>query len=338
LATIFLLQADLVGASGGDPRPILEKGLQRAEQALRLQPKMANAANVAGSLCSSLAELEGGQGRDPNPFYTRAIAFNQQAVAHGPSYGLYLNDLADGSLRFASHLRRVGHSPDEVLRSGLEAAEKSTRVSPDYLSLLTFGELLTLQAQVLMDRGEDPFPSLKKGWEALRKSEAINASDYLTFWEQGNLALIRGQAELKKGDSPAASWRQAEALIRRASGLNPKAPEPLLSSARLAVTRGAWEASQGNSPFASIHMGEEAILRGFALNPRQPNLLALRGCLRLLRARTGKGMPQQPILESAQADLEKALEQNPFLAHEFGQDLALVKRLRASAKKDPGRG
>jgi serine/threonine-protein kinase len=330
LGTTLLLQAGLLGAGGTDVRGILKKGLAHAQEALRLSPTFAQAADVAGSICANLAELDGPQGRDPEPFYRKALSYYQQAAINGPSYGLFLNDLADGSLKLALHLRKVGASPDETLRAGLEAAEKSMRTSPDYLSLLTFGELLTVQAQVQMDRGEDPGPTLHKAREILQKSEAINASDYTTFWDQGTLALVAGQAEQRRGASPVNAWKEAKAHLDRAAQLNPSGLEPLVLSARLALVQATWEASKTHSPLATLQWGEAAVQKGFSLNPRQPELLALRGSLNLLKAKAARGTPTQHLLQAAQADLEKALEQNRFLSHEFQPVLDTTKQLQAS--------
>jgi hypothetical protein len=254
------------------------------------------------------------------------MAYYRLAALDAPADGEGQAGLADVAVRYAVYLRQVGKPAEEVLAQGLEAAEGSIRLDPNYLHWLNAGDCLRMQAQLRMDRQEDPLPSLRLGADALRRAEALNpAGDYTLPWYQGLLAQAQGEAEAAARRSPLASWARAARLLARAIRMSPGTPELYEACARLEWTRAKWLRGRQPACGAAVARGLSAAQAGLGVNPRSCGLLALRGALYGMDA----GFQRDPalrrnILQLARGDLERALREDPFLAREFAPELHSV--------------
>ena len=325
MAQICSMQVDLVLSRGGDPEPILLRGIFHTNEAIRTA-ETASIALSAGCLYVALGDWRRDHGRDPESAYRQAMAYYRLAALDAPADGEGQAGLADVAVRYAVYLRQVGKPAEEVLAEGLEAAERSIRLDPNYLHWLNAGDCLRMQAQLRMDRQEDPLPSLRLAADALRRAGILNpAGDYTLPWYQGLMTQAQGEAEAAARRSPLASWERAARLLARAIRTSPGTPELYEASARLEWTRAKWLRGRQPACGAAVARGLSAAQAGLGVNPRSCGLLALRGALYGMDA----GFQRDPalrrnILQLARGDLERALREDPFLAREFAPELHSV--------------
>jgi hypothetical protein len=257
----------------------------------------------------------------------QARDYYRLAIARSPNNGDCYAGLTDIATRHASYLRRIGKPDDDIIRQGLEAAERSVSISPTYLDLLNQGDCQRLAAQLQMDRGEDASSTLRQAENSLRLSERVNPDgDYTLFYCQGVLAMVAGQAELAQNRSPEKAWARAGVLLAKAARMSPKSLEPLAAMTRLSWLQGQWQRSSPGTSEAVLRAGIAATVVSFRLKSRQPELQALRGCLFLLQAESVADPGQcARLLGQAQHDLATALSENGFLSREFSPELETVK-------------
>jgi len=329
MADTCSMQSDLLCARGGDPQQVLDQGLFHTKEAFRLTRSSVTAICTT-NLLTSLADWQREHGRDPDPAYRQALDYCRMAISISPNDGECHTSLADAVVRYVSHLRETGAPVEAVLREGLAAGDRCVELAPTYLHLLNQGDCLRLQAQVQLDRGEDPSRTIQAAEVALRRAGDVNSEgDYALYWYQGLLATVKGAAEAAKLRSPEAAWKQAAGLLVKASHMGGAAPEPFLCRVRLAWLQGRWLQAQHRSSDMAVSEGLTLAAKGFELKPRQPELQALRGCLYLLRARSvTDGPTRRNLVDMARADLETALAQNRFLSLEFGPQLEQAKAAR----------
>ena len=340
LADVYSMQSDLACARGEDPEPLLNRGLALTQEAFRLTESSVTAM-CAAKLYTSLADWKREHGQDPVPSYREALENYRLASTLSPNDGDYHAGMVDVVVRYATHLHNVGEPTEELLRQGLAAAAKCVELAPTYLNLLNQGDCLRLKAQILLDRREAPIQSLRGAEAALHRAGGLNSNgDYTLFWYQGQLAMVAGEADASGKRSPEAAWSRSADFLARASRMNFRAPEPFISRVRLAWLHGRWLRSQQRGCEPAVSEGFTVAAKGFNLAARQPELQALRGCLYLLQAASLKEAgPRRKCLERAKIDLETALSQNRFLAHEFEPELKkAIVLLAEKGKQSAGDG
>jgi serine/threonine-protein kinase len=130
--------------------------------------------------------------------------------------------------------------------------------------------------------------------------------------QQAEQLRRRGEAEAKQDTAAMrGTYRRADSLLALAEPLDSRWPDPTVLRARIAYNHSRV---LGDDPLAAdrmIQAGLGHIGRALALNPNNPPALEIRGNLRYWRLLLGLEPDQrreQAQLDSAQADLERAVE------------------------------
>jgi serine/threonine-protein kinase len=153
----------------------------------------------------------------------------------------------------------------------------------------------------------------------LRERRATTSSvDAWTLVQRGELARKEGEGLLEVGDVEEAfsSFDRADSILAHAEAADPQWVEPTLLRARVAYRRSRLGADL-DEQLHFIDVSLEHVARALEIDPEDPRLLELRGTLTYwhwLLGVTPDPVESDRMLDSARADLERAVEEDGSLA------------------------
>jgi serine/threonine-protein kinase len=205
-------------ARGEEPGPSVRAADEALREALQWLPENAGALANRGMVHAILATFEQEHGRDPRPSSARAEAALRQALARKPTHaeGWYYLGEALG----AKALSPGGRPQDS--EEALQAFQKGLELAPERPEFrIGFGHFLRRWSTHLMQREQDPGPSLQRGVELAQQLLALRPD-----WPDAR--LLRGSLFALQAALPSATpgqkqqWRaQAREDLSSALSANP---------------------------------------------------------------------------------------------------------------------
>lgn len=205
-AEALLLRSLALRGGGQDPRPALEEALRACEEARRIDRDYAEIVAATVDVLCLKAELEREAGRSP----ATALSAARMALAQALARDAGSPQLLERRARVEGLAVQLGAAPEAALAAA-EAALAQARVhgSPGVPALNLAARLAAQRAALLLKRGGDPGPLLRKGLDAVQASLKVNPEQGDARALQGRIHLLAAQAAKDPGQ------RRAEAAKAR---------------------------------------------------------------------------------------------------------------------------
>src|SRR5262249_42530388 len=143
-------------------------------------------------------------------------------------------------------------------------------------------------AEWLIDAKQDPTAYITTSKDALDHSVALDKTFWVSYAIHGEVELVTARWEILNGKSPEAEFRNALDWLERArnSTENHDIYEIWYSNVRVYKCWAEWKLQFKRSADQEIRFAQDNAARAQKANPRSGEMMALRGVLFLLQARS----------------------------------------------------
>ncbi len=218
---------------GRDAGAAIERSSAGYEAALALDPGLLWAQNEECSTLAMLGRWQGFRGIDPRAAFDKALSRCEKAISLDPDFMFPRTALIEVHMFDAERLAGAGLSPTPAVTAGLEATAVAEARYPTWRWVPFWrAELLRVEAEHALAKGQDPGPILARAEPSLTALAALRASFPDAAAPLGELAVLTAEAALARIE---------------ASKARP-APEPALEAA-LARAREAFTAALAETPW-----------------------------------------------------------------------------------------
>ena len=200
LSEVLAQRALYQRARGEDPGASVHAADEALRQALQRLPEDAGALANHGMVHAILATFELDHGRDPRPSSSRAEQALRQALARKPTHAeawYYLGEALGARALYAGASSQDAADAAHAFHKGLELEPERQDFS------IGFGHFLRRRSTWLMQRKQDPGPSIERGLELARQLLAVRPQ-----WPDAR--LLRGSLLALRAASPLATPRQKQ--------------------------------------------------------------------------------------------------------------------------------
>ncbi|WP_243382399.1 serine/threonine-protein kinase [Geothrix alkalitolerans] len=326
---------------GEDPSSELDAAAADAEMALALRPAEAALWVNWATVLRNRAEREMAQGRDPEPFLSKAEAGLQKALEQPRLHDFLLDALGNIHALRGERQLQTGKDPTAEIRAAADRLEAASAMRPwvghDYSEGAAYQTLAQYQAWA----GADPRAALEEALRCHRKGLALQPSSRLSRLGLATALLDRAATDLAQGRNATADLAEARREIEAVLARGPGQPDALAASARerllsalagrasalareaLALQKRAVMATPGN-PVLQIAWGALALDAARELRlPLDPAAAAaLRAAARMrpwdgwAQLLDAERLKREGRPDEARTQAAKALQLNPTLKRE----------------------
>lgn len=310
---------------GEDPSSELDAAAADAEMALAVRPAEAALWVNWATVLRNRAEREMAQGRDPEPFLSKAEAGLQKALQQPRLHDYLLDALGNIHALRGERQLQTGKDPTAEVRTAADHLEAASAMRPwvghDYSEGAAYQTLAQYQAWV----GADPHAALEEALRCHRKGLALQPSSRLSRLGLATALLDRAAADLNRGRDATADLAEARREIGTVLAQDPGQADALAASARERLLAAL-------AAHASALAREALALqkRAVAAAPGNPSLQLAWGALALEAARELR-LPLDP---GAAAALRAAAEARPW---DGWAQLLEAERLKREGRPDEAR-
>ncbi len=259
-------------------------------------------------------------------FYGEAARELEEALEVGrsdPKGHRLLCAVLGGRLDFIVRYSRPGFDP--LLETTLRRCDLARQLSPEMLepALVQGRGLLGLAQIQLWDRGEDPYPAVRRAEELLTEATASSEGEAppLDKPEKTAEALrilgvafhTYGTYLYRTGEDPQETFETSENYLKRASELAPRSAETFAKLAELFAQRASWQTPRGIDARPSLDAAIEAGQRATSLRPEMYSAHHALGIALTLRAVHDfeRGIPPDEDIRQAEATYGTAMTMEP---------------------------
>jgi serine/threonine-protein kinase len=289
-----------IADTGGDPRPVFEKGVTAAEGARALAPESHGPYFNLAYLRTARAGWLLARGEDARTEAEAALADSRKMLEIGARPVMARLMVAEALEVVGAARWRVGGEVDAPLAEGLEQVREATARAPRDWSARASGiQLSATWAELALAEGRVATAAFDAG---LPLAEALLplARENVTWGGLvGRLYVQRGRAELLQGRAPTTWLERARPLLQAAAPIQPAA-HAALGEAELAEA--AWSARAGGDPEPALRRARAEGQRLAAADAR-----AAEGPLLEARALAEAPAPPRRQLELALAAASRAV-------------------------------
>jgi eukaryotic-like serine/threonine-protein kinase len=313
---------------GKDTRPILLEAIALYGKALTVNPDCTDAYYNMATEYRYLGLYEMWHGRDPRPDFQKALQAIEKFLSMDPSFFPAREKRGVTELLWGEYEFLSGLDPSQALGRALGEFEAAAKATPNHPTpFLGAAGVHCLLAEQALSGGRSPAADLSSAEGELQKALLIDPvyPDALTGSAQ--VAIVRGRWASAQGLSPLPHLSSAAASLKRYLTSRPGDPDAMLWLAKAHRREAEWLAARRGDVQASVREGLQAADGALAANPDLAGAYAERGLLRLVAAGSARYPgARRAEIEKAAADLERAIEINPLLRHEYGPSLEGAKR------------
>lgn len=320
-------------SQGKDPSTVLESAVASFQKAVEIANLWVAYSNL-GLSWHTQAEYEMMHGRDPIPSLNRSIEAFRTGLRLHPDHPLFQNNLGYVLRRKAAFELEQGMDPQSDVQASIAALQKSIEVDPK--GALAYGNLAivyNVQSAWQVTKGMDPATTLNLARSALSKTMELNRYLYghPDFPQACAVDLIAARWAIRQGGDPVQFLQQMKEALKASIAMNPQNASAYFSMADTLRTEAEWRISNRESANREIEQALENVIKALQVNPEMAEAMALEGNLLLLRTKTRGG--NSSSISQAVALLEKALERNPHLEHQYGPVLQQAHSLSKSSPR-----
>jgi serine/threonine protein kinase len=322
------LQAQYFRKTGGDPRPALEHARQFLQKAIQLNPNSSDGYYLMGNILSSKGGYEADSGLDARASLDSAMRAYKKSVKLNPGSLNAWNNLGFVALVKAEYLLALGSDPTDALNQSEKAYHRTLELNPNYpQGLKGLAHAAWRRGEFLVNTKADPSKYVGEASAKLDQAISLNNKDQDSYAIHGEVALVAGRWEMQQRNSPEDQFRSAVEWDDKALKVNTGARyfESWYSKARVFRHWAEWKLGSGKNANQEIQHGLEMVSKALEINPRSGEMIALRGIFLLFQARSiSNDSQRRELLQESRSNLQKALNINANLSHEFKPSLKEV--------------
>ncbi len=302
------------------PEARVAEALAACEQALSVDPQMADVHVLQASIFWRLGDQKFKRGDDPSADLQSGIRLADRAIALDPANGGAWSYLASSHRLLAQW--KLGRGLDaraDILR-GIEAASKAVEIQPELaLAHSGLGNACLVLVQDQQRRGADPAPALKRATASYQKAFELNPEFLPASIGLGNAWKSMSEVQIARGADPSVSVGKAVAAFERAAHLNPKSAPIYNNLGNVHLTLGEYLLDRGSDPRDALTRAARSYQRAIEIKPDYSLARYNLGYTwrSLAEALLEQGQDPAAALGSADAVLAEALELNPGDADVF---------------------
>jgi eukaryotic-like serine/threonine-protein kinase len=296
--------------SASEKVPLLDRIVQAAETAIKLDPQDAHAWTALGLayVYRGVDVLSRGQAA---PWLHRAIDALDRALAIQPNNPQANNYLGMAHRWLATSIEQAGGDPRPEYRAALTSYERVTEIDPQHVP--AWGNQLELHvtaAEYDLASGDDPRPAIHSARRAGARCLAINGNYYLALEHLARAELTLAHYLVEQSGDPTAALVDARRYLDRDEQVHPG----FVTNRHLRLVAARVEAAlrlrQGVDPTSAIAAGRAAFQAARQLKADCADCYVDAARLVLVeaawKARSGRDA-SVPLLREARALAEKAI-------------------------------
>jgi eukaryotic-like serine/threonine-protein kinase len=308
---------------GQDPFPSWDKAIEAHQKTTHLTPDLAGYFNNLGVVYVYKAQYEIRRGKDAGAILDLALQAYQKAIELNPNLANAFIGLGQIYHNKALYLKFKGEDPRIPLDEAIGNYQKSIQLNPN--NAYVYNNLsysLELKGRYEAEIGNDPTPAFNQARSILEKSNKIDPSDSFCYSHQGTIEVAAGLWAIRQKQSPMPYFEKARKKFQQALDLDSENNFFYQAMAELDRRQAEWKLKRGERPEKELEHGLSMIEKSLQINSSNSEAVALQGALYLLKAPFDPG-----AAEKAKDILEKVLETNSQLQHEFGPLLTEARKL-----------
>jgi serine/threonine protein kinase len=331
LANNSIKQATYDGDKGMDIRPALEKTITYLQKATRLSRQNYKYYTMLGHAYFLKGNYEQHIGLDPRDSLNKSIQQLTESMSINPNYLHPYIWCANAYLVLAEHQIGAGQNPNSALDEAIKIFRNSLTFDPEYSWAHNgIGIALLIKGQFLQKEKQDPTSNLKMARDAFNKALQLDPSNVYFHYYLSDVEITAAADAMHRGNPPGPFIHEAERLVRGCLKISPESDLCLESLSALHVVRAEHLVSLRQSAEKEILSGIEVADRTTKISPTNAAIMAHRGKLFLVRARSGSGAKREKAAKEAQGSFEQAFKLKSVLRVKYGKDFEEAKQLAGS--------
>ncbi len=309
------------------PETQVAKALAACDQALEIDPEMADTMSLKASIFWRLGDQKVKRGSDPSPHLAAGISLANRAIALDPRNARGYEYLVASHRLLAQWKLGRGIDARADIQRSIQAARKAVEIQPELA--FTHNVLGTAYYVLVLDqqrRGIDPAQTLNRATASYERAIALNPRFLPASIGLGNAWKAMAEVQVARGVDPSVSVGKAVAALQRAAYLNPNSAPIHNNLGNAHLTLGEYLLARGSDPREALTRAARRYERAIALKPDYSLARYNLGYTwrSLAEAFLEQGQDPGPALGSAGKALDEALRLNPSDADIF------LERARAS--------
>ncbi|HEX2570450.1 MAG TPA: protein kinase [Polyangia bacterium] len=292
---------------------LIDAWIATATRATELDPRDVLALDMLGNGYLQRGNREWSRG-DPLPWWDRAQASFQRALAIQENYPWGHNDLGIVHRYRGSYQQRGGQDPRAEYALARESYEKALAIDPRYLYACTNAiDVDNVIAEYEGALGLDPAQETRAAEATGERCLAIDPNFFSVLNNLALAELLQAQYLLSAGADPMAALGRAFSYLDRSVRINPAHATALLYQALGWHLEARHHLDAGQDPSAAIAEGERALAGAYRLEPQCTDCDI--GAARLAQVAAAwarrHGRPGRPRLLQALAAARRAVAASP---------------------------
>ena len=296
-----MLRSTYLSRAGKDPRPAMDRAIERLEKAMQLEPAYGFVNGSLAQILSQRGYYNANRGGDPAADYDRAVRFAEAAVADDPDKLSGYTQLAHPLIYRAEHKVESGRSPISDLDRADAALERAAEIDPQrhsVPSIQTGAQLI--RSFWALKSGGDPTAALEDMIAAADRFLALNPEAAFGMLMRAQAFIGHARYDALHGRDPRPRAEECREWYAKGIAKLPRLPGPHIELAELALVEANYLMLHGRSP-------RERAAAAIASAERALEIDAERADAR--RARQGRF--DRGAFEAAFVALQAAAEQEP---------------------------
>ena len=254
---------------GGDLHPLVDKAITQCENALRIDPGMAEVYVMQSAVYRLLGRYLTYTGKDPHTIFDRSVTAAKNAIELQPeNFEAYtmmgITRRLKGEYRM-SH----GQDPGPEFRTATASFNKAIEINPNYVMAFNgMGNLYVRIAQYEINQGKDPKESLNHAVSNFGKALEISPQLVNLYNGLAGALWFQGGAMMARGRDPRPSFLKAAENMENAIKLNPAAFHFHSNLGFILMDIGRYELDYGYSPAKTVNKAVKSFEKAIKINPR----------------------------------------------------------------------
>ncbi|MFC1852693.1 hypothetical protein ACFL27_21040, partial [candidate division CSSED10-310 bacterium] len=242
--------------------------------------------NSLGNAYYGKGDLFLNSGRNPVPYFQKALENYRRALDIAPSYAFAANNLGEVYYLLATFDYLKQSDPSTNLAKAFESFQKSDEISiPQYSNPhKNKAKVLLLKAEYLMDHNRDPSQTLLQARKEMKKALALRQSDFTYYITLGDLELKTARWQILKNNSPEPYYRKARQAYEKVNQINPQSSLGYQKLAEHSLKSATWCLENNENCLSQIESGITNTKKALSLSPDCAETVLLLSRLQILEA------------------------------------------------------
>jgi len=338
LAALCERWADMQGARGEDPTPMLSRAISSTREAVRLREDLPTAhARLGSALLSRFTHgLKAGNASEEDAL--EAVASVQRAIELDDETALFHNTLGIAWKTLGISRQERGLDPRPAWDDAIAAYQRAVALHPELsYGYNNIGRLFVTRARYERLHGHDPRPAYQEAVTALRRAVEVNPSNTYAYNNLGDAHMALGLEQAERGGDLDASLEAALRCFEEATRLNPGYASPHNNHGLVLMHRASLALGLGEDPSADLEAAIAPLDKAASLAPsafQPPTNLGRCAAIELEQA-LRHGIDHSMALARVRTHFDSALELRPNPTTAM---VSLANELMVVARYDARRG